>query len=52
MKYNRNERTDFMGARWRRRGGYILGIFIEVAAVGAISLAALVLMLLVKVIAT
>jgi len=35
--------------RWRRWGSYALGIVIESAAVGAISLAALGLMLLIKV---
>ena len=38
--------------RWRRWGGYALGIIIESAAVGAISLAALGLMFLVKALVT
>jgi len=38
-------------SRWRRWGGYALGIVIESAAVGAISLAALFLMYLIKLIA-
>ncbi len=48
------ERREDEGAgpaasRWRRWGGYALGILIESAAVGAISLAALGIMFLVKV---
>jgi len=38
--------------RWRRWGGYALGIIIESAAVGAISLAALGLMFLVRALVT
>ncbi|MEW6553531.1 MAG: hypothetical protein AB1384_04495 [Actinomycetota bacterium] len=39
-------------SRWRRWAGYALGMFIEAAAVGAISLAALGLMFLVKALVT
>lgn len=38
-------------SRWRRWGAYVLGMVIESAAVGAICLAALGLMYLVKVLA-
>ena len=36
------------GGRWRRGAGYALGIVIEVAAVAAISLLALLLMFVIK----
>ncbi len=39
-------------SRWRRWGGYALGMVIESAAVGAIALAALLVMYLVKIIVT
>ncbi len=39
-------------SRWRRWGGYALGIIIESAGVAVIALLALLLMLLVKVIMT
>jgi hypothetical protein len=38
------------GSRWRRWGGYALGIIIESAAVGAISLVAFLVMYLIKLI--
>ncbi len=39
-------------SRWRRWGGYAVGILIEIAAVVSISLLALLLMYVVKVIVT
>ena len=48
----RVEKAAPAGGRWRRWGGYTLGIVIESAAVGAISLAALALMFLVKALVT
>jgi hypothetical protein len=46
------ERGAKAGGRWRRWGGYALGMVIEAAAVGAISLAALGLMFLVRALVT
>ena len=48
----KEERTAPAGSRWRRWGGYALGIIIESAAVGAISLAALGVMFIVKALVT
>jgi hypothetical protein len=46
------EKATKTGGRWRRWGGYALGMVIEAAAVGAISLVALGLMFLVKALVT
>lgn len=48
----REKRTGPVGSRWRRWRSYALGILIESAAVGAISLAALGLMFLIKALVT
>ena len=48
----RGDRSGKAAGRWSRWGDYALGIVIESAAVGAISLAVLGLMLLIKVLVT
>lgn len=45
---DRNGRTSRQDGRWRRWAGYALGIVIEASAVVAISLAALLLMFVIK----